>query len=1068
MTGNLDMQGNNVYNAGVVAMQDGTPVLTTSGLLWFDTDATGHGDHGSASLPGGMLAATLTSSSGISVPDAVFQPNIPWDTVDIDNGGWYDAAFPQRLTVPSGILYAQVYANVNFDAENSTNRRQIRIYRNGNTSDNVAEDNQRSISNATFYPTLRAESAVITVSAGDYFQLSSDLNTNGGSLDILASGTNFGILAIDTRGIPGVNSVNLLQGDINVVAGSGIQVVANSQTGQIEVALAEETRELQLWTPDAPPASGTSFNSEWGDGFTLAEQNWTEWDEPAALTVSTLPRAGALRLKHTATTAGVSGLIKTAPTSNFTIFTKLFMMTNTSEDFREFGVVLSDDLLGNPSTANFAVVSVPFHEDGTDPQAYYFGFATQHFTDYNSFDRNLSFSAVHFPANEPIYVKVHVDVTTRIVSTAASRDGLIWGQEIVSDFSGDLTSITEMGYWIGNNTTAGPLTITSDFFRVVENIDHSAPLHGNFLTVSGVPQAIVVATGTQGGGGSGDGTITDINAQAGPSVTVTGVGPIQVITTDNLLTITGTDGLGISDINEQFGPSVSITGTAGIGVTTVGNVITIDGTEVQGAGGDGSTISGCYTHVQSSASDTWNVAHNLASVPVNYIVLDNSNVEVIPDTFTVNDGDSVTITFAFPQAGTADIFPCISGTGSPIGETEGTATVSGCYSHVQTVATGTWTVDHGLATEMVNYILLDDTGSQFQPDDFTVVDPNQVTFDFVSNRTGIANIFACTSGTVTFQGGHFSNIVAVTGTFTEGITVGSGTTYITGEGIDTPELKIAGETPNFGAEFSGYYLNPLAKPSIVHPKSDWFDDNSGNPTLTGSHPIDAGTWTLWDEDGVAHANNGKTDHMRDGGAPYTEYDTNNMLVIHDGSTIGGWLGYFQAAPAYDFTITARVSIKRSIFDGSAGGEENTMGIFIAEDLAAAPSTANLVAMSLHWDGLAPTSANWAIAEASEWSDFDTRSTGSEVNIGIQEYLWVRLWYRPSTDDRVYFVHSHDGITWSELRRTTPIGFTVGSIGFGLNSNKTFTSTGKIDFFAVASGVTSDRAAGHGRLIPLPV
>jgi hypothetical protein len=297
-----------------------------------------------------------------------------------------------------------------------------------------------------------------------------------------------------------------------------------------------------------------------------------------------------------------------------------------------------------------------------------------------------------------------------------------------------------------------------------------------------------------------------------------------------------------------------------------------------------------------------------------------------------------------------------------------------------------------------------------------------------------------------------NEIAAVSGTFDQTLTV-------SGVPVD-----IGGEGSSFSYE--GLYLNPSAKPPTVHPKSDWFDDNSGNPTLTGTHLIDSGKWSLWDVDGVAHANNGKTAVMYDGSEPRQPYDTNIMQVIHDGTTTGGWLGYYQAAPAGDFTITARVSIRRGIFDGSAGGEENTMGIFIAEDLGSSPTTANLAAMSLHWDGLAPTSTDWAIFEASEWSDYNSRTAGSEIGGRVRENLWVRLWYRTS-DDRVIFAYSIDGITWSELRRTTPIGFTPASIGFGLNSNKTFTSTGKIDFFAVASGVTSDSLAGHGRLIPLP-
>jgi hypothetical protein len=398
----------------------------------------------------------------------------------------------------------------------------------------------------------------------------------------------------------------------------------------------------------------------------------------------------------------------------------------------------------------------------------------------------------------------------------------------------------------------------------------------------------------------------------------------------------------------------------------------------------------------------------------------------------------------------------------------GTATVSGCYSHVQVAATGTWTIDHNLGTDVVNYVVLDNSGSQIQPDDFTVVDDNQVTLGFVSDRTGIANIFACVDDTVTFNGGVFSNLVAVTGTFTEGITVGSGTTFISGEGIDTPELKIAGETPNFGGgapSSSGIYLLPQAKPALINDKSDWFDDNSGNPTLTGTHTIDLGKWTLWDVDGVASATNGTTAPMY-GGDGVTQYETNNMQIKHDGSTIGGWIGYHQPVPASaSFTITAKVGLRRGIFDGSAGGEENSLGIFIAGDLDGSPTTADLVSMTLGWDGLPPSSNGWAVYAGTEWTDYNSQGASTEITGEVTEHLWVRIWYRDS-DDRTTFLYSQDGVTWSELKRIATLGFTPVKIGFGINSNKTFTSTGKIEFFAVAEWARSDDPQGHGRMVPV--
>jgi hypothetical protein len=205
-----------------------------------------------------------------------------------------------------------------------------------------------------------------------------------------------------------------------------------------------------------------------------------------------------------------------------------------------------------------------------------------------------------------------------------------------------------------------------------------------------------------------------------------------------------------------------------------------------------------------------------------------------------------------------------------------------------------------------------------------------------------------------------------------------------------------------------------------------------------------------------------------GGDGVTRYDMNIMRVVHDGSTIGGWIGYFQDAPAGDFTITAKVSNRRGIFDGSAGGEENSVGIFIAGDLAGSPSTADLVSMTIGWDGLPPTSNGWAVYAGTSWTDYNSQGTSAELTGNqVNESLWVRIWYRTS-DDRTTFLYSTDGLTWSELRRLTPIGFTVSKIGFGINSNKNFSSTGKIEFFAVADADISDDPVGHGRMLPLPI
>ncbi len=240
---------------------------------------------------------------------------------------------------------------------------------------------------------------------------------------------------------------------------------------------------LKVWSPDAVPDNGSSFDSEWNSG---GLSGWTTWNVGGFLSTGVFNKPGVLRLRHDtpSSTSSVAGIFKTAPTNDFTIYTKLFYHNNVSIDFHEFGIIIASGIADNPSTANFGTVSVPAHRTSAGTESYSFGFATQHFTDYQTFDRNIEFFGVQFPANEPIYLKIHVDVAAIAVSASWSRDGLIWGAPIAGDFSGDLAGITEIGYWI-NSTIDPELIISSDFFRVQEHIDTSKPLPGNFVTVSG-------------------------------------------------------------------------------------------------------------------------------------------------------------------------------------------------------------------------------------------------------------------------------------------------------------------------------------------------------------------------------------------------------------------------------------------------------------------------------------------------------------------------------------------------------------------------------------------------------
>ena len=201
--------------------------------------------------------------------------------------------------------------------------------------------------------------------------------------------------------------------------------------------------------------------------------------------------------------------------------------------------------------------------------------------------------------------------------------------------------------------------------------------------------------------------------------------------------------------------------------------------------------------------------------------------------------------------------------------------------------------------------------------------------------------------------------------------------------------------------------------------------------------------------------------MHDGDG--TALDTNNMQVGHDGSTTGGWVGYFQDAPADGFTITARIGSK-GIFSSTSNFR---FGIFIADDLDGAPSTSDLYSMHIHHISGAVPTGDFSQWQAADWTDYN--SIGGNTTTAASPYPgnqgWVRLRYAPSTT----FVEagfSYDGVHWHELARNAALGFTASHIGFGMQKDASGDHTVQFDNFVVASGVHRQSLAGYGRHVPV--
>lgn len=62
-----------------------------------------------------------------------------------------------------------------------------------------------------------------------------------------------------------------------------------------------------------------------------------------------------------------------------------------------------------------------------------------------------------------------------------------------------------------------------------------------------------------------------------------------------------------------------------------------------------------YTHTQGAAAATWNITHNLNRKLIGIMVLDGSGVQLFPNSVTVVNDNSVTLTFASAVDGTANV-----------------------------------------------------------------------------------------------------------------------------------------------------------------------------------------------------------------------------------------------------------------------------------------------------------------------------------------------------------------------------------------------------------------------------
>lgn len=136
-----------------------------------------------------------------------------------------------------------------------------------------------------------------------------------------------------------------------------------------------------------------------------------------------------------------------------------------------------------------------------------------------------------------------------------------------------------------------------------------------------------------------------------------------------------------------------------------------------------------YTHIQTTASNTWTFSHNLNTSDLSVTVYDTLNRVVIPGNVSIDSDSQVTVTFAAAVMGKVVLVA---------GQTDGNIRPDYAYEFYQTSPAATWTIAHGLNRYPVVRVFVGN--AEVQPASIVFPDMNTVTITFNSPLTGQAKL----------------------------------------------------------------------------------------------------------------------------------------------------------------------------------------------------------------------------------------------------------------------------------------------------------------------------------------
>ena len=256
--------------------------------------------------------------------------------------------------------------------------------------------------------TVAADIVIIEDSATSYTKKKVKLE------NLLASGSGGGSIEVQEDDAQKVTNATILNFEGNAVVtdeggGKATITISGSSGGSAD---------FTYWSPDAPPASASSYDDEFEDS-SFDTGLWTEFDNDSELIV-TEDQAGLL-LDPTAA-SDIMGIYQSKPATYLSVVTKV-AITGTYESASEVkaGIIIYEDAASNPTTCDLITFAVNTTNTGIS-------LMVEHWDDYNTHNTTIFNKQLDIPSSTSFYLRARTYqiVINNYVAFDYSTDGLSW------------------------------------------------------------------------------------------------------------------------------------------------------------------------------------------------------------------------------------------------------------------------------------------------------------------------------------------------------------------------------------------------------------------------------------------------------------------------------------------------------------------------------------------------------------------------------------------------------------------------------------------------------------------